>query len=139
MFKSLAVRMYPILCELDVKKLGQRGNHRWIPVLNVGRESGMEKSKGIPFFHPSQALVSSQLLVEGGKAAWQNGMLILKHLHCSQSLVCAHPLLVMRNKTFIPMFDRSGQTTCIDAVRFDMFARKQRSYGTTPPTLATLV
>ena len=34
----------------------------------------------------------------------------------------------------ITMYDRSSQATYIDAVRLDMFARKQRLYDTIPPT-----
>ena len=39
----------------------------------------------------------------------------------------------------ITMYDRSSEATDIDAVRLDMFARKQRSYETIPPTKAALV
>lgn len=42
-------------------------------------------------------------------------------------------------KFVITMYGRSSQTTDIDAVRLDTFARKQRSYDTIPPTRAALV
>ena len=38
----------------------------------------------------------------------------------------------------ITMYDRSSSLTDIDAVRLDMFARKQRSYDSIPPTRAAL-
>ena len=37
-------------------------------------------------------------------------------------------------KFIITMYDRSSQDTDIDAVRLEMFARKQRLYDTIPPT-----
>ena len=38
----------------------------------------------------------------------------------------------------ITMYDRSTSLTEIDAVRLDMFARKQRPYDSIPPTKAAL-
>ena len=49
----------------------------------------------------------------------------------------------MKNKVLeqfvITMYDRSSEATDIDAVRLDMFARKQRSFETIPHTQAALV
>ena len=42
-------------------------------------------------------------------------------------------------KFVITMYDRSSQATDIDAVRLDMFARKERSFDAIPPTRAALV
>ena len=58
------------------------------------------KIPSVPSFTLSKAIVSGQLFVERGRAAKQNGIFILKHLRCSPSLVCIHPLLVMQNKEF---------------------------------------
>ena len=42
-------------------------------------------------------------------------------------------------KFIITMYDRSSQTIDIDAVRLNLFSRKQRLYDTKPPTCVTLV
>ena len=144
----IAVSMFPMLCELGIKKLwisfGQGANHRWIPVHDVCREIGLEKSKGIPFFHAFTGCdVASASRGKGKKAAWQTWNVYPEASPVFTKL-SMHPPVIddeeqkVLEKFVITMFDRSSHATDIDAVRLDMFARKQRSYDTIPPTRAAL-
>ena len=144
----IAVSMFPMLCELGIEKLwisfGQGASHRWIPVHDVCREIGLEKSKGIPFFHAFTGCdVASAFRGKGKKAAWQTWNVYPEASPVFTKL-SMHPPVIddeeqnVLEKFVITMYDRSCHATDIDAVRLDMFARKQRSYDTIPPSRAAL-
>ncbi len=42
-------------------------------------------------------------------------------------------------KFVIAMYDRSSTAKCVDDARLELFARKQRSYKSIPPTRAALM
>lgn len=81
---------------------------------------------------------------KGKKAAWQTWNVYPEASPVFTKL-SMHPPVIddeeqkVLEKFVITMYDRSSQATDIDAVRLDMFARKQRSYDTIPPTRAALV
>ena len=138
-----------ILCELGTEKLrisfGQGANHRWIPVHNVCRVIGLEKSKGIPFFHAFTGCgVVSAFHGKAKKAVWQTWNVYPEASPVFTKLSMHPPAnddedQNVLEKFIITMYDRSSQATDIDAARLDMFARKQRSYDTISPTRAALV
>ena len=145
----IAVSMFPSLCELGMEKLwlsfGQGGYHRWIPVHDVCQKIGLEKSKGILFFHALTGCdVVSAFRGKGKIAAWQIWN-VYPEVSPVFTKLSTHPSIIgdeeqnVLEPFVITMYDRSGEATDIDAVRLDMFARKQRSYETIPPTQAALV
>ena len=144
----IAVNVFPMLCELGIEKLwiafGQGANHRWIPVHDVCREIGLEKSKGILFFHAFTGCdVVSAFRAKGKKAAWQTWNIypaaspVFTKLSMHPPVICEEQKVL--EKFVITMYDRSSQATDIDAVRLDMFAKKERSYVAIPSTRAALV
>ena len=136
----IAVSMFPMLCELGMEKLwlsfGQGGYLRWIPVHDVCQKIGLEKSKGILFFHAFTGCdVVSAFRGKGKTAAWQTWNVypevspVFTKLSTHPSVICDEEQKVLE-QFVITMYDRSSEATDIDAVRLDMFARKQRSYET---------
>ena len=74
-----AVSILPMLYELGMEKLwlsfGQGDYHRWIPVHYVCQKIGLEKSKGILFFHALTGCdVMSAFCGKRKTAAWKHGM-----------------------------------------------------------------
>lgn len=47
--------------------------------------------------------------------------------------------LEILEKFVVTMYDRSSTATCVNNARLELFARKQRSYQSIPPTQAALV
>ena len=145
----IAVSMFPMLCEIGIEKLwisfGQGDNHRWIPVHDICQEIGMEKSKGILFFHAFTGCdVVSAFRGKGKKAAWQTWNVYPEASEVFKKLSMYPPIIgdeeqKVLEKFVITMYDRSSDSQDINAVRLDMFARKQRSYDNIPPTRAALV
>ena len=139
----------PMLCELGIEKpwisFGQGDNHRWIPVHDVYQKWAWKKSKGILFFHAFTGCdVVSTFRGKGKIADWQTWNVYPEASPLFTKL-SIHPSVIgdeeqkVLEKFAIAMYDRSSEATDIDAVRLYMFARKQRSYETIPPTQAALV
>ena len=124
---------------------GQGGYHSWIQVHDVCQKIGLKKSKGILFFRAFTVCdVVSAFRGKGKTAAWQTWN-VYPEVSPVFTKLSTHPSIIgdeeqkVLEQFVITMYDRSSEVTDIDAVRLDMFARKQSSYETIPPTQAALV
>ena len=124
---------------------GQGGYHRWIPVHDVCQKIGLEKSKGILFFHAFTGCDVVSAFRGKGKTAALQTWNVFPEVSLVFTKLSTHPSVIgdqeqkVLEQFVITMYDRFSEATDIDAVRPDMFARKQRSYETIPPTQAALV
>ena len=141
----IAVSMFPMLCELGMEKLwvsfGQEGYHRWTPVHHVCQRIGLEKQKCMLFFHAFTGCdVVSAFRGKGKTAAWQTWN-VYPEVSPVFTKLSKHPSIIgdeeqkVLEQFVITMYDRSSEAIDIDAVRLDMFGRKQRPYETIPPTI----
>ena len=114
---------------------GQGSHLRWIPIHNIVATIGPEKTKGILFFHAFSGCQSC---------------LICKHGKCDEVLdvfiqLSKYPLflddkaLETLEKFVVIMYDRSSSTRGVNDARLELFACKQRSFDSLPPTQAALL
>ena len=145
----IAVTVFPTLQEFGVTQLwiafGQGHHLRWIPVHNLYVSIGVEKTRGILFFHAFTGCdVVSAFRGKGKKTAWQTWDMC-SAVSESFSRLSQYPPTVdddnlkLLEKFVIMMYDRSSTTECVDDARLDMFARKQRPYEAIPPTQGALL
>jgi len=146
----IAVSILPTLQEIGLQQLwiafGQGRNLKWIPVHDLCLSIGMEKSKGILFFHAFTGCdVVSAFRGKGKKTAWQTWEVCDEASDLFSKLSQYPPTVVyddelkILEKCVVMMYDRSSVAEGVNDARFDMFARKQRAYKAIPPTQAALL
>lgn len=144
----IAIYILPSLQELGLQKLwiafGQGTHLKWIPIHDIISTLGPEKTSGILFFHAFTGCdIVSAFRGKGKKSAWQTW-------HCNDASSVFNKLskypptvgdedLEILEKYVVTMYDRSSTATCVNNARLELFARKQRSYQSIPPTQAALV
>ena len=145
----IAVSVFSSLRRLGLKKLwiefGQGKNQRWIPVHEINSSLGSEKALGLPFFHAFTGCdVVSAFRGKGKKTAWQTWNVCPEVTSVFCKLSKYPPELSQLDQEILEMFvivmyDKSSPTSNINDARLDLFARKQRSYDSIPPTRGALV
>lgn len=124
---------------------GQGGNLRWFPIHDLYTSIGLEKSKGILFFHAFTGYdVVSGFRGKGKKSARQTWDVCVEASDVFAKLSQYPPTvgdneLDVLEKFVVMMYDRSSTVTSVDDARLEMFARKQRPYEAIPPTRAALL
>ena len=145
----IAISILPSLQELGLQKLwiafGQGKHLKWIPIHDIVSSIGPEKTSGILFFHAFTGCdVVSAFRGKGKKSAWQTWN-VCNDASGVFSKLSKYPPTVgdedIENleKFVIAMYDRSSIAKCVDDARLELFARKQKSYQSIPPTQAALV
>jgi len=140
----IAISILSSLQELGLQKLwiafGQGKHLKWIPIHDIVPEIGPEKTNGILFFHAFTGCdVVSAFRGKGKKSAWQTWN-VCSNVSGVFSKLIKYPLTVededIENlkKFVIAMYDRSSTVKCVDDARLELFARKQKSYKSIPPT-----
>ena len=123
---------------------GKGKDLRWIPVHSIVRSLG-PKSNALPFFHAFTGCDTVSAFVGKGKlTAWQawNVLENVTETFCKLSQPCDTLTVddIDNIEEFVViMYDRSSESKKVNETRFDLFARKQRSYDSIPPTKAALV
>ncbi|KAJ4945560.1 hypothetical protein JOQ06_023241 [Pogonophryne albipinna] len=146
----IAVGILPTLQEIGLQQLwiafGHGRNLKWIPVHDLCLSIGMEKSKGILFFHAFTGCdVVSAFRGEGKKTAGQTWEVCDEASDLFSKLSQYPPTVVyddelkILEKCVVMMYDRSSVAEGVNDARFDMFAWKQRAYKAIPPTQAALL
>lgn len=145
----IAISVFPALQAIGLQQLwvafGQGQNLKWIPVHDVYRSIGLEKSKGLLFFHAFTGCdFVSGFRGKGKKSAWQTWNVCPEVTDVFTKLSQYPPTvddddLETLEKFVVTMYDRSSTATGVDDSRLDMFARKQRPYEAIPPTQAALL
>ena len=125
-------------------EFGHGKSIRWLSVHDLVKNLGPEKSIGILFFHAFTGCdVVSAFRGKGKKTAWQTWEVLPEVTHVVQKLSQYPPVmddadLSMLEKFVITMYDKNSTADGVDDARFDLFARKQRSYNAIPPTRSSL-
>ena len=144
----IAVSVLPSLQKLGLENMwiafGQGASARWIPVHEVVSAVGPEKASGILYFHAFTGCdIVSAFRGKGKKSAWltwnvcdEVSETFIKLSHCPTE-VSDDDLQKLEN-FLVLMYDRSSAAAGVDEARLDLFARKQRSYDSIPPTRAAL-
>lgn len=124
---------------------GQGKNQRWIPVHDINSALGSEKAAGLPFFHAFTGCdVVSAFRGKGKKTAWQTWN-VCPDVTSVFSKLSKYPSEMSEvdqdilEMYVIALYDKSSPTSNINDARLDLFARKQRSYDSIPPTRGALV
>lgn len=144
----IAITVFPVLKELGLEAMfiefGQGNDTRFIPVHEVISVLGPEKAKGLSFFHAFTGCDNvSAFRYKAKKTAFQTWNVLPDVTDVFVKLSSHPPVITSEDQAVIDqfvitMYDRSTSLTEIDAVRLDMFARKQRPYDSIPPTKAAL-
>ncbi|KAK4304447.1 hypothetical protein Pmani_023602 [Petrolisthes manimaculis] len=145
----IAVNVFSNLKELGLQELwiefGQGKNVRWIPVHDVSSSITQEKSEGILFFHAFSGCDNvSSFKGKGKKSLWQTWDVcpdvsqVFKKLSKYPPVVDEMDIQIIEMYV-VSLYDRSSTVTSVNNARFDMFARKQRSFDAIPPTRSALV
>lgn len=122
---------------------GRGKDHRWIPIHEIASAMGT-KSSGLCFFHAfSGCDTVSSFHGKGKKSAWHTWNVFEKispvftKLSSSPAAVTDEDMQVIEEFVVL-MYDRSSSYKEVNEARLDLFARKQRSYDSIPPTSAAL-
>lgn len=145
----IAVSCFPSLKELGLSKLwiafGQRQNLKWIPVHEIFSVLGLEKTRGLLFFHAfSGCDVVSAFKGKGKKFAWDTWN-VFDQATAVFSKLSQHPPVIQDTdmqtleKYVVTMYDKSSDIVRVNELRLDLFARKQRAYESIPPTQDALL
>ena len=146
----IAIYILSSLQELGLQKLwiafGQGAHLKWIPIHEIVPVIGPEKTSGILFFHAFTGCdVVSSFRGKGKKSAWQTWNVcnddvskIFKKLSKYPPTVEDEDIKIVE-KFIVTLYDRSSNAVCVNDARLELFARKQRSYQSIPPTRAALV
>lgn len=124
---------------------GQGKNQRWIPIHDICRSIGYGKSQGISFFHAFTGCdIVSAFRGKGKKTAWQTWNVCPEVTSVFAKLSKYPPVINDSDQDIlemyvIAMYDKSSPTANINNARLDLFARKQRSYESIPPTRGALI
>ena len=83
-------------------------------------------------------------VVKGKIVHDKHGMYALRRLFCCGKLSQYPPVIgeddqSILEKFVVTMYDRYSATDSIDVARLELLSRKQRSYGSIPPTQAVLI
>lgn len=144
----IAVSVLPSLQEHGLEKMwiafGQGASARWIPVHDVVSVIGPQKTSGIRYFHAFTGCdVVSGFRGKGKKSTWQTWNVcdevsetFTKLSQCPTEV--ANDDLQKLERFIVLLYDRSSAATGVNEARLDLFARKQRSYDSIPPTQAAL-
>ena len=146
----IAISILPSLQELGLQKLwiafGQGKHLKWIPIHDIVSAIGPEKSSGILFFHAFTGCdVVSAFRGKGKKSAWQTWNVCNDASSVFNKLSKYPPTfgdeedIKNLKKFMITIYDKSSIAKCVDDARLELFARKQKSYQSIPPTRAALV
>ena len=145
----LGVNVLPDLINIGLQTLwiefGQGKSLRWIPVNDIHKEIGTEKSDGLLFFHAFTGCdVVAAFRGKGKKTAWQTWDVCPDVTDVFSKLSKYPPVTSEHDQTVLEMFvimiyDRSSPTASIDDARLNFSARKQRSYESIPPTRGALI
>ena len=144
----IAISVLPSLQELGLLEMwisfGQGAHMRWIPVHEVVSAIGLEKARGLPYFHAFTGCdVVSAFRGKAKKSAWQTWN-VFDDVTETFANLSQHPALIRDldmeklERFVVLMYDRSSAATGVDEARLDLFARKQRAYNSIPPTQAAL-
>lgn len=143
----IAISVLPLLQEIGLLQLwmafGQGWNLRWFPVHDLCLSIGLEKSKGILFFHAFTGCdVVSGFRSKGKK--WQTWDVCVEASDVFAKLSQYPPTvdnndLEILEKFVVTLYDRFSTVAHVDDARLDMYARKQRPYEAIPPTQAALL
>ena len=145
----IAIYILSSLQELGLQKLciafGQGAHLKWIPIHEIVPVIGPEKTSGILFFHAFTGCdVVSSFRGKGKKSAWQTWNVcnddvskIFKKLSKYPPTVEDEDIKIVE-KFIVTLYDRSSNAVCVNDARLELFARKQRSYQSIPPTRAAL-
>lgn len=144
----IAVNTFPHLQELGLQKMwigfGQGCHLKYIPIHELFLILSPEKASGILFFHAFTGCdIVSAFRGKGKKSAWQTWDICTEASKIFTKLSCFPPKIEdsdmkMLEKFVIMMYDRSSTVETVDEARFNLFARKQRSFESIPPTKAAL-
>ena len=116
-----------------------------ISVHDVSNRLSREESAGILFFHAFSGCDNvSGFKGKEKKSLWQTWNVCPDVTDVFQKLSIYPPVLNDNDIGIIQMYvvslyDRSSPVASVDEARFDMFARKQRSFDAIPPTKASLI
>ena len=144
----IAITVFPVLKDQVFEKMwlafGHGNDTRFISVHDVISTLGLDKSKGLSFFHAFTGCdIVSAFRHKAKKTAFQTWNVFPEVSDVFAKLSKYPPVITSDDQEVIEqfvitMYDRSSSFTDIDAVRLDMFGHKQRSYDSIPPTRAAL-
>ena len=145
----IAISILPSLQELGLQKLwiafGQGTHLKWIPIHDSFCDRSGEDYSGTLFFHAFTGCdVVSAFRGKGKKSAWQTWNVcnvassVFKKLSKYPPTVGDEDLEILE-KFVVIMYDRSSTVSCVNDAQLELFARKQRSFQSIPPTQAALV
>ena len=137
----IAISVFPSLQSLGLQNM-------WIEfgqaVEEIVTGIGPQKTRGLLYFHAFTGCdVVSSFRGKGKRTAWETWN-IFTEIAETFALLSNVPASVtdadMANleKFVILMYDRSSSACTVDEARLDLFARKDRSYNSIPPTRAAL-
>ena len=117
---------------------------KWIPIHDIVSAIGPEKTSGILYFHAFTGCdVVSAFHGKGKKSAWHTWNVCNDASTVFKTLGKYSPMgdedIEHLEKFVIAMYDRSSTATCVNDAWLELFARKQKSYQSIPPTRAALV
>ena len=144
----IAVSVMPLLQGIGLECMwlafGQGTSLRWIPVHDVAEAIGPERASGLPFFHAFTGCDTvSAFRGKGKKTAWQtwnmceNVSATFSKLSKWSSGISERDVQQL-DRFVVTMYDRSSAVITVNEARLNLFARKQRSYNSIPPTRAAL-
>lgn len=145
----IAISTLPSLQELGLQKFwlafGQGVYLRWIPIHELVDTIGPEKTNGMLFFHAfSGCDIVSAFRGKAKLSAWQTWN-VCNEVSDVFSQLSKYPptldddALETLERFVVTMYDRSSTATRVNDARLELFARKQRSFDSIPPTQAALL
>ena len=138
----IVVSVLPILHETGLQQLwiafGQGQNMRWIPIHELVLSIGLQKSKGILFFHAFTGCdVVSAFRGKCKKTAWQTWDVfdeasdVVSKLSQYLPTIDDADMKILENFV-VMMYDRSSRADGGDDARLDMFAREAEAIRSHP-------
>lgn len=145
---AIGISTLPVLQALGLQQMwidfGQGSSARWIPIHDIASAIGAEKVAGMSFFHAFTGCdVVSAFRGRGKKSAWQTWS-VCEDVTTTFARLSQKPAAVddddlqILEKFVVALYDRSSSQASVNEARLDLFARKQRSYDSIPPTQAAL-
>lgn len=145
----IAVGVFASLQDAGLERLWVEFGHgqslRWLPIHDLVMNLGPEKSRGMLFFHAFTGCdVVSAFRGRGKTTAWQTWA-VCPEVSPIFSKLSQYPPTIedadldILEKFVVTMYDKHSNMTKVDEARLHLFARKQRSYDSIPPTSASLV
>ena len=146
----IAISLLPSLRVIGLERMwvafGKGEHTRWIPIHDLVSVLGPEKANGMLFFHAFTGCdVVSFFNGKGKKTAWQTWNVcgpetsdIFTKLSRQPSTIEDADLRTIE-RFVVLLYDRSSEASSVNEARFELFARKQRTYDSIPPSRGALV